>query len=58
MVWEIPQPFINNKQEINMWKHEFKFPTYKDCKAYVEQVQKFYKDFWNDMWINYPKNDS
>ena len=41
-----------------MWKHEFKFPTYKDRKAYVEQVQKFYKDFWNDMWINYPKNDS
>ena len=38
--------------------YEIKFPTYKDWKASVEkyagQVQKFYKDFWNDLWINFP----
>ena len=38
--------------------YEIKFPTYKDWKAsvdkYTSQVQKFYKDFWNDLWINFP----
>jgi len=45
-----------------MFNYEVKFPSYKSWKAsfekYTEQLQKFYKDFWNDIWINYPKNDS
>ena len=41
-----------------MFNFELKLPTYKDWKAYGEQVQKFYKDLWNDVWINFPKNDS
>ena len=34
--------------------------SYKDWKAsvdkYTSQVQKFYKDFWNDIWINFPSD--
>jgi hypothetical protein len=45
-----------------MFNFKLDIPTYKDWKAsvekYTEQVQKSYKDFWNDIWINYPKNDS
>ncbi len=43
-----------------MFNYELKFPNYKDWKASVEkytsQVQKFYKDFWNDVWIRFPSN--
>ena len=45
-----------------MFNFKLEIPTYKAWKAsvekYTEQVQKFYKDLWNDLWINYPKNDS
>ena len=44
-----------------MFNFELKFPTYKDWKAgvekYTQQLQKFYKDFWNDVWINFPPSD-
>jgi len=41
-----------------MFNYEVKFPSYKSWKAsvekYTEKLQKFYKDFWNDIGINYP----
>jgi len=44
-----------------VFNFELKFPTYKDWKAgvekYTQQLQKFYKDFWNDVWINFPPSD-
>ena len=43
-----------------MFNFELKIPTYKDWKAsvekYTEQAQKFYKDFWNDIWIKFPND--
>ena len=48
-------------KEINMFNFKLEIPTYKEWKASVEkytgQVQKFYKDFWNDVWINFPPSD-
>jgi len=47
-------------KEINMFNFKLELPTYKDWKASVEkytsQVQKFYKDFWNDIWIKFPND--
>ena len=43
-----------------MFNFKLEIPTYKDWKAsaekYTSQVQKFYKDLWNDIWIRFPSN--
>ena len=39
-----------------MFNFKLEVPTYKTWKAYAEQVQKFYKDLWNDIWIRFPSN--
>ena len=54
------RPFIITtiKKEITMFNFKLDIPTYKEWKVsvekYTEQVQKFYKDFWNDVWIKFP----
>ncbi len=44
-----------------MFNFKLELPTYKDWKAsvdkYTQKVQKFYRDFWNDVWINFPPSD-
>ena len=41
-----------------MFNFKLEIPTYAEWKVavekYTEQVQKFYKDFWNDVWIKFP----
>ncbi len=43
-----------------MFNFKLDIPTYIEWKAsvdkYTEQVQKFYKDFWNDVWIKFPSD--
>ena len=43
-----------------MFNFKLELPTYKEWKAnvekYTEQVQKFYKDFWDDTWVRFPSN--
>jgi hypothetical protein len=44
-----------------MFNFKFELPTYKEWKASVEkyatQVQKFYRDLWNDVWVRFPNED-
>ena len=54
-----------------MFKLELDIPTYAEWKVQVEkfwkdqleqakkyqdQVQKFWQDFWNDIWLNIPSD--
>ena len=56
---------LNKRKEINMFKLELDIPTYAEwkvqvekflkdqpeqAKKYQEQTQKFWQDFFNDMW--------
>ena len=56
---------LNKRKEINMFNFKLEIPTYAEwkvqfekflkdqpeqAKKYQEQVQKFWQDFFNDMW--------